>query len=244
MGRGRFGGTKRPLVALGAQANNRATSSHPRTTQLRGNETHPLSLIPALQVNARHSDFGAMTGRIRRSGKHEPSLTFSSLDSRRLIAGSGRPFRLRSVARVRLGVIAFSAMRAMTFAQELKLTAALSALVCAAYFPAALLRVHVSDMAPPPPGAVRQLYSLEKLTQGGFAWIERSAGYRRRTDIQVYEDNRPLRELTSILEVDNTGHGTFAQEDGAGIVLSSSDDSNVRRNNFRYWLVIKPAAPR
>jgi hypothetical protein len=127
----------------------------------------------------------------------------------------------------------------MTSAQQLRLVAVLSALTLAAYFPAAwyLQRSYVSIMAPAPPGAVRQIFNLQKLTAEGAGWLEKVVGYRRQPDLLIYEDSRPLREVTSIEEVDKSGGGTFTQEDGVGIALSATDNRDPRSNNRRYWQV-------
>lgn len=130
----------------------------------------------------------------------------------------------------------------MTSAQELKRVAIGSILVLAVYSPAAtyLQRTYVSQMAPPPPGAVRQIFQLRPWSAHGVGFIEGAAGYRRQGDFMVYEDDRPLRQIGSMQEVDTAGGGTFAQENGVGIVLSASDNSDPRKNPYRYWVVRPP----
>src|SRR5438034_7221760 len=120
----------------------------------------------------------------------------------------------------------------MTFAQQLRLVIFASAVIYAVYYPAALILARSYVPIQPPPGTVRQIFALQRSAAVGFGFVERTGNYRRQTDISVYEDNRPLIEVQSIGEVDRLGRGTYAQEDGAGIVLSATNNSDPRTNPF------------
>jgi hypothetical protein len=132
----------------------------------------------------------------------------------------------------------------MTSAQDHKLVAALSVLTMAVYFPAAsyLRSVYVPDMAPPPPGAVRQLFKFQKYSPNGIGFTENIPGYRTQPDLIIYEDDRRLTAATGLGEVDRVP-GRFAQEAGVGIAVSATDGSDISKNKHRYWIV-KPDAPR
>lgn len=130
-------------------------------------------------------------------------------------------------------------IRAMIIDRETRLVLGASLLVLVLYFPAAfyLQRTYISPFAPAPPGTVRRIFQIEKLSMEGVGFIERAAGYRRQPDLLIYEDDRPLRQIGSIGEVNKTGTGTYAQEDGVGIILSATDNTDPRRNPYRYWVV-------
>jgi hypothetical protein len=132
----------------------------------------------------------------------------------------------------------------MTSAQQHKLVAALSVLTMAVYFPAAsyLQSVYVSDMAPPPPGAVRLLLNLQKYSPNGIGFMEHIPRYRTQPGLIIYEDDRRLTAATGLGEVDSVP-GRFAEETGVGIAVSATDGSDISKNKHRYWIV-KPDAPR
>ena len=132
----------------------------------------------------------------------------------------------------------------MTSAQQHNLVAVLSVLTMAVYFPAAsyLQSVYVPDMAPPPPGAVRKLFNLQKYSPNGIGFIENIAGYQTQPDLIIYEDDRRLTAATGLGQVDSVP-GRFAQETGVGLAVSATDGSDISKNKYRYWIV-KPDAPR
>jgi len=130
--------------------------------------------------------------------------------------------------------------------QQYRLVALGSIAVMAVYFPVALYlgHIYVPDKAPPPPGAVRYIFNLEKYSVDGIGFLEKAVGYRFQPGLVIYEDDRRLTPSTSLGEVDSTP-GRFAQETGIGIIVSATDGSNIQASNnkFRYW-VVKPDAPR
>ena len=110
-------------------------------------------------------------------------------------------------------------IRAMIIDRETRLVLGASLLVLVLYFPAAfyLQRTYISPFAPAPPGTVRRIFQIEKLSMEGVGFIERATGYRRQPDLLIYEDDRPLRQIGSIGEVNKTGTGTYAQRTASGL---------------------------
>jgi hypothetical protein len=135
----------------------------------------------------------------------------------------------------------------MTSAQQHQRVAVVSILALAVYFPTAwyLGSTYVSDMAPAPPGAVRQVFNLQKYKTDGIGYVEGAANYRVQPGLEIYEDGRRLTPATGLEEV-NSNPGRFAQETGVGIIVSATDGSDVTKSSsrLRFWVVKPPDAPR
>jgi hypothetical protein len=128
------------------------------------------------------------------------------------------------------------------------------ALIYTIYLPIALWLQH--SYVPPPyaPLAPRiQQWPLQKIHPlEGFAFVSALDRFvsleddkaEQHSPVVLYEDGKPLGPAHSLHgDIEHIGHGRYSHWKGAGIIFSTSDNSDPTKNGRRYWVVCETESP-
>ena len=125
---------------------------------------------------------------------------------------------------------------------------AIAAGIYALYLPLAVL-VH-RPVAAPQGTMVIRLTQIEPSRFGGFAYEDPLPEFRRFEEysgpnlvpspILVYEDDKPLGPAVrgDLGKIASLGQGRFGHWNRTGMVFSTTDNSDPRKNGRRYWAVL------
>jgi hypothetical protein len=130
-----------------------------------------------------------------------------------------------------------------------------AALIYAAYLPVALHLQHAyvppTHRLPPPRLATKPwaLGPISPYPDGGFAFhahvdvfepIEEPNDADQRSPVVLYEDGKPLGPAHSMLgDITSKGGGRYTHLKGVGMVFSSSDNTDPRKNGRHYTAMCK-----